>query len=194
MPIFLIAFWSNVILQVIIRTPFAMSSRSRSKTEQRVSWTENILLGLLTVASGILPLIYTATNWLDFADYVLPTWLGWIGIFILGCSLLMFWRAHYGLKNNWSPSVEMYEGHTLITNGIYKYIRHPMYASLLVQSIAQILLIQNWIAGPISLILFFPFYLLRSKAEEKMMLEKFGDQYREYQKVTGGILPKSIAG
>jgi protein-S-isoprenylcysteine O-methyltransferase Ste14 len=167
-----------------------MSTRSRKKAEQHVSPTENILLILLTITTGILPLIYSVTNWLAFANYTLPTWMGWTGIFIMACSLLIFWRAHYDLKANWSPSLELYEGHTLITNGIYKYIRHPMYASLLLANIAQILLIQNWIAGPIAIIMFIPFYALRSRAEEKMMMEKFGDPYREYKKITGGILPK----
>jgi protein-S-isoprenylcysteine O-methyltransferase Ste14 len=190
MLIYKIAFWSNTLLQIIIRTPFGMSTRSRKKTERQVSRTENILLGLLTLASGILPLIYSVTNWLNSLNYVLPTWLGWTGIFVLAFSLLIFWRAHFDLKANWSPSLEIYEGHTLITSGIYQYIRHPMYASLLLQSIAQMLLLQNWIAGPAGLFMFIPFYIFRSRAEEKMMIERFGDQYREYKRTTGSILPK----
>jgi protein-S-isoprenylcysteine O-methyltransferase Ste14 len=190
MTVFKILFWAGTIMQIIIRTPFALRSRPRRKAEQHVSMTENILLTLLTIAAGILPLIYSLTNWLAFANYNLPAWMGWAGVFILLCSLLIFWRAHTDLEANWSPSLELYEGHTLITNGIYRYIRHPMYASQLVWAIAQILLIQNWIAGPGSLIFFIPFYILRSKAEEQMMLEKFGDQYREYKTVTGGILPR----
>jgi protein-S-isoprenylcysteine O-methyltransferase Ste14 len=177
-------------LQLVIRTPFGMSTRLRKKAEQRVSATENVLLLFVTITTGILPLIYSITDWLAFADYALPSWMGWTGIFILACSLLVFWRAHYDLKANWSPSLELYEGHTLITHGIYKNIRHPMYASLLLANIAQILLIPNWIAGPTSLIMFIFFYLFRSRAEEKMMVEKFGDEYRGYQKATGRILPK----
>jgi protein-S-isoprenylcysteine O-methyltransferase Ste14 len=188
--VYKIAFWVNTVLQLVIRAPFGMSTRSRKKTERRVSPTENILLSLLTISAGILPLIYSVTNWLAFANYALPAWMGWLGIFIMAGSLLIFWRAHYDLKANWSPSLELYEGHTLITNGIYRYIRHPMYASLLLESIAQMFLLQNWVAGPISIIVFILFYTFRSKAEEKMMLERFGDQYREYKKATGGILPK----
>ncbi len=183
-------FGAGTVMQVIIRAPFAISARPRKKLEQHVSVTENILLVLLTIAALILPLIYSLTNWLAFADYSLPTWLGWTGVIVLIFSLLVFWRAHFDLKANWSPSLEIYEGHTLITNGIYKVIRHPMYASQLAWAIAQILLIQNWIAGLGSLILFVPFYLLRRRAEEKMMLEKFGDIYHEYMKSTGGIVPK----
>jgi len=187
---FKIIFWAGTVAQVIIRTPFALSARPRKKTEQHGSHVENILLVLLTIAAGILPLIYTFTNWLTFANYSLPAWLGWAGVIVLICSLLIFWRAHVDLKANWSPSLELYEGHTLITNGIYRFIRHPMYASQWVWAIAQLMLIQNRIAGPASQILFLPFYLLRKNAEEKMMLEKFSGPYREYMKATGGILPK----
>jgi len=188
--IFKIIYWAGVVAQVLIRAPFGISTRSRQKTEQRKSATENILLGLLTLSNGVLPLIYSVTDWLKFADYRLPVWLGWTGVFILICSLLIFARAHMDLKANWSPSLELYKDHNLITNGIYRFIRHPMYASQLVWCLAQMLLIQNWIAGPISLVLFIPFYLFRSTSEERMMEERFGDPYREYKQATGGILPK----
>lgn len=187
---FKIAYWAGIVLQVVIRAPFAMQARARTRIEQRISPTEKTLLILLTVAGGILPLIYTFTNWLSFADYTLPNWLGWAGVLIMALSLLLFWRSHYDLKSNWSSSVELYEGHTLITNGIYRRMRHPMYASQFVEGLAQLLLLQNWIAGPGGLLVFILFYLLRLPAEEQMMLEKFGDQYRAYMKTTGTIFPK----
>ena len=52
------------------------------------------------------------------------------------------------------------------------------------------LLLQNWIVGPAFLVTFVPFYLLRVPSEERMMLDVFGDQYRDYRKRTGRILPK----
>jgi len=65
-----------------------------------------------------------------------------------------------------------------------------MYASQWLWVIAQPLLLQNWIAGFLNLLVFIPFYLLRVKAEEQMMLDSFGAQYQEYMKKTGGVLPK----
>ncbi|MGE5250073.1 MAG: protein-S-isoprenylcysteine O-methyltransferase [Bacteroidota bacterium] len=183
-------YWAGMLMQVIIRAPFAIRARSRAKTGQRVSRTENALLGLLTLSSLILPLIYSLTNWLAFADYTLPAWAGWAGVVILIFSLLIFLRSHIDLEAGWSPSLELYQGHALVTGGIYRHIRHPMYLSQLFWTIAQILLIQNWIAGPAGLLGFIPFYFLRSRAEEKMMLEVFGDRYQEYQQSTGGILPR----
>jgi protein-S-isoprenylcysteine O-methyltransferase Ste14 len=189
MIVFKLVYWLGVVIQVVVRAPYQKTAREGVKTDRRVSRTENILLVLLSLVAGVLPLVYSVTHWLDFANYQLPAWLGWSGIFVLAVSLFIFWRAHADLKSNWSPSLEIRQDHTLVTNGIYGILRHPMYASQLVWVIAQILLMQNWLAGPLDLLFFIPFYFLRVGSEEKMMLETFGDQYRDYKNKTGGIIP-----
>ena len=65
-----------------------------------------------------------------------------------------------------------------------------MYASQWIWVIAQPLLLQNWIAGFLNLFVFTAFYFLRVSAEEKMMLDTFGDEYREYMNKTGAVIPK----
>jgi protein-S-isoprenylcysteine O-methyltransferase Ste14 len=187
--IFKIVYWAGMIVEVVIRAPYYKNPKA-AKAEQRVSRTEQVLLTLLTLGGIVLPLIYSVTHWLDFANYSLPLWMGWLGVLLLVFALIIFYFAHKDLGSNWSPSLEVYESHVLVTNGIYGYIRHPMYATQWIFSIAQILLLQNWIAGPASLVVFIPFYLLRVKAEEKMMLDRFGDQYREYMNKTGAVIPK----
>lgn len=189
---FKIAYWVGLVVQFAIRAPFNRTWKSGTKTVQRISVTETILLGLLMLGNLVLPLIYSVTNWLDFANYTLPPWMGWLGVVLMACALFIFWRSHADLKSNWSPSLEIRSDHTLITNGIYRSIRHPMYASQWVWVIAQVLLLQNWIAGLTGLLVFTLFYFLRVPAEEKMMLEIFGDQYRDYMTKTGGVIPKLI--
>jgi protein-S-isoprenylcysteine O-methyltransferase Ste14 len=188
--VLIILYWTGLLIETAIRIPLRKTWKVASKTDQRVSRIEKVMLGLLSVGGIILPLFYSVTHWLDFANYILPPWMGWIGGFLLTCALFTFACAHWYLKSNWSPSLEIFEGHTLVTNGIYSYIRHPMYASQWLWVIAQILLLQNWIAGPIALIIFIPFYILRVPVEEKMMLDIFGDQYRDYMEKTGGVIPK----
>ncbi len=187
---FKIYYWLGVFLQIVIRYPWQMASQKAARSEQRVSATERILLALLAVAGLLFPILYTLTHWLDFANYSLPYVVGWSGAFFLACALFVFARAHQDLRANWSPSLEIYAGHSLVTNGIYRNIRHPMYASQFLFAIAQLLLLQNWLAGPPSLLVFILFYLLRVKEEEKLMLDTFGEQYREYMSHTGGIFPK----
>ncbi len=190
MRLFTIIYWLGIVAEIIIRAPYQKSRKTAARSEQHVSTTENVLLFLLLLGMFIMPLIYSVMDWLAFADYTLPDWLGWLGVVLLVAALFLFARAHTDLKANWSPSLEIYAGHTLITDGIYRYIRHPMYASQWVWVIAQSLLLHNWLAGPLDLLIFIPFYLLRVRAEEKMMLATFGEQYRAYMARTGGVMPK----
>ncbi len=190
MAIFKLVFWAAIIAEMVIRAPISRQQRKEAKSEQRVSAQEKTILGFLFVGMFLLPLIYSTTNWLNFANYSLPNWAGWLGVVLMGFALLIFWRSHKDLGLNWSPSLEIRKEHTLITNGIFGYIRHPMYASQWVWVIAQPLLLQNWLAGFLNFLIFIPFYILRVRAEEQMMLDRFGDEYRTYMQKTGAIFPK----
>ena len=190
MSIFEIVYWLALVVEMVIRAPINKKRKQEKMSEQNVSTQEKVILFLLLIGLFILPLIYSASSWLDFANYSLPAWAGWLGVALIAGALFVFWRAHADLGLNWSPSLEIREKHELITKGIYGVIRHPMYASQWLWVIAQPLLLQNWIAGIVNLLIFIPFYMLRVQAEEQMMINKFGDQYREYMKRTGGVLPK----
>jgi len=190
MDIFTAIYFVAIIIEMVIRAPLNQKRKQEKMSEQRVTSQEKTLLGLLFLGMFFVPIFYGASNWLDFAYYTLPSWAGWLGVLLIAGALFVFWRAHADLGLNWSPTLEIREQHELITRGIYGVIRHPMYASQWLWVIAQPLLLQNWIAGFLNLLVFIPFYLLRVKAEEQMMLESFGAQYQEYMKKTGGVLPK----
>jgi protein-S-isoprenylcysteine O-methyltransferase Ste14 len=155
--------------------------------------TEGFITGLLIYLAPLamlMPLLYMFTSWLDFANYDLPTWTGWVGTAIFALGLWLLWRSHADLGHNWSITTEIKKEQTLTTNGVFKYIRHPMYAAYWLWGIAQALLIQNWIAGLTYLAFFIPLYLLRVPREERMMLEQFGEEYRLYINRTGRIIPR----
>ena len=189
MSIFEIVFWAAIVVEMIVRAPINKQRKQESMSKSQVTSQEKTLLLLLFLGMFLLPLIYSATNWLDFANYTLPGWANWLGVVLILGALFVFWRAHADLGLNWSPSLEIREKHELITRGIYGLIRHPMYASQWLWVLAQPLLLPNWIAGLANLIIFVPFYLLRVQAEEQMMMETFGDTYRNYMKNTGRVLP-----
>lgn len=191
MSIFEIVYWVALVVEMAIRAPINKQRKKEAMSEQRVTLQEKILLFLLLLGMFILPLVYSATTWLDFANYSLPSWAGWVGVAMIVGAIFVFWRAHADLGLNWSPSLEIREKHELITRGIYGVIRHPMYASQWLWVIAQPLLLQNWLAGVVNLVIFIPFYFMRVKAEEALMLDSFGEQYREYMKKTGAVLPKT---
>jgi protein-S-isoprenylcysteine O-methyltransferase Ste14 len=190
MDIFTVIYFVALVLEMIIRAPLNKMRKQEKMSERRVTSQEMLILTLLLLGGLIVPLIYATTNWLDFANYTLPAWAGWLGVLLLVSALYIFWRAHADLGLNWSPTLEIREKHELVTRGIYRVLRHPMYASQWLLAIAQPLLLQNWIAGFLNLLAFIPFYFIRVKAEEQMMLDSFGAQYQEYMKTTGGVLPK----
>jgi protein-S-isoprenylcysteine O-methyltransferase Ste14 len=90
-------------------------------------------------------------------------------------------------------TLEIRTGHELITHGVYRAIRHPMYAAILLFGLAQGLLLQNWLAGWSAVVTFGLMYIGRVRREEQMMCEFFGQAYRDYMQQTGRLLPRLMS-
>ena len=183
-------FFVGFVAYLGIRYVFARRTKSQKKTVSRVDRLEKILLITVITASLLLPVLYLFTPLLAFADYRLPALVPWIGSLVMITSLWLFWRSHADLGLNWSVSLELREGHELVTHGIYRTIRHPMYASIWLWNTAQAMLLQNWSAGWPVLLIFAAMYFLRTPREEQLMCEAFGEEYREYIRQTGRLLPR----
>ncbi|MFQ5812323.1 MAG: protein-S-isoprenylcysteine O-methyltransferase [Anaerolineae bacterium] len=186
--IFRVFYFIGLIVGLAIQVLHTRQSQQNRITRDRKTGLDTLLTNLASLGV-LLPLIYVLSPWLDFADYRLPTWAGWVGAAVFVVALWLLWRSHADLGRNWWSSLEIREGHTLVTQGAFRYIRHPMYASYWLWGIAQALLIQNWIAGLPGLVLLLPWYLLRVPREEQMMLEHFGEEYRLYINRTGRVIP-----
>jgi protein-S-isoprenylcysteine O-methyltransferase Ste14 len=184
----------GLLAEMVIRLPYERQRQQTRMAVEHVTAKERSLIGLLFFGMVFLPAVYVFTPWLRRADYRLaPTThrrRGMLGSILLVCAVWVFGRAHHDLGQNWSPSLELREEHRLVTQGIYRYIRHPMYASQWLWGIAQALLLPNWIAGWASLVLFLPLYIERVPHEEQMLLDQFGDAYRVYMQQTGRVLPR----
>jgi protein-S-isoprenylcysteine O-methyltransferase Ste14 len=136
------------------------------------------------------PLIYIFSPVFDFANYKLPSWTGWLGAIIFAAAIWLLWRSHADLGRSWTPTLGLRDDHRLVTKGVFKYIRHPMYAAHILWGVATPLMLHNWIAGFSFLLLTTLQYLSRVGDEERMMLEQFGEQYGSYMRRTGRLLPR----
>ncbi len=187
-------YFLGLLAELLIRLPHERQRRQNRIVVDRVTWLERLLVGLVAVGLFCIPVVYAFTPWLNRANYHLSpratSDAGGAGTALLAGAVWLFWRSHTDLGREWSPSLQIREGHTLITSGVYKSIRHPMYASIWLWGIAQALLLQNWVAGFASLVLFLPMYVLRVPREEQMMLEQFGEAYRAYINRTGRVIPR----
>ena len=186
--------WAWIILFIIIVVVRKIHERKAGELSslKKTPFLEAALMLLWGVASGVLPFFYIFGPWLDFADFSfkMPPALGVAGIIIFLISIWLLHRSHADLGKLWSSTVEPEAKQALIIDGIFKYIRHPMYSAHVLWGIAQILLLPNLIAGPLALVLIFATIALRIPREEQALLDEFGDTYREYMQRTGRIFPK----
>lgn len=174
-----------------IRHVFIRRTRHEKKCICRIDLLERLLLVGMVPGTLLLPLLYLLTPFLSFADYRLPVAVPWLGAATMAGSLWLFWRSHRDLGQNWSVSLELRENHQLVSGGVYRSVRHPMYASIWLWTFGQGLLLENWLAGWSMLPAFAAMYVLRTPREERLMCEKFGDQYRAYMRQTGRLFPRS---
>lgn len=187
--IFKLIYFIELVLISVVRSLGTTKYRKLTTAKDRTTKLDMIMLGINGLAM-IVPLVYVFSKVFNFADYFLPDWLRWIGVVLFAGAAVLLWKTHQDLGRNWTPTLGLREEHTLVTEGIFKYIRHPMYSAHLLWAVALPLILTNWIAGFSFLIAQIPLFLLRVGAEEQMMLDQFGDQYRDYMKNTGRLFPK----
>jgi protein-S-isoprenylcysteine O-methyltransferase Ste14 len=173
-----------------VYAPNVQRYKRRKVIRVETNWLDILLDMVAFAAWQAIPLVYIFTAWLDFADYQLWWWAGWVGAVLLALAVWLLWRSYADLGRNWSPKIEILEAQSLITKGVYRNTRHPVHLALWLWGAAQALLLWNWIAGPSLLVVFLPLYLVRVPREERMMLEHFGEEYRSYMDQTNRLLPR----
>ena len=180
---------AGTVVMVAIRAPHGQRSRSVKVAKSHKTSLETGLLVLAWVGFFV-PLIWIASPAFSFADYPLSAGPLVAGVMCLVIGLWLFYRSHADLGTNWSITLEVREQHRLITQGVYRRIRHPMYSALLLYSVGQTLVIPNWAAGLSNLIAVAVLFALRVRAEEKMMVQQFRDEYAAYSARTKRLVPR----
>lgn len=187
----------RVALLVVMALTIAITlyHRLKAKSGERISHKEEgyafaILLrsaGLVLWLSTFAFLLYPpAITW---ATIPVPAWVRWIGIVIgVLCSALMYWTLS-SLGRNLTDTVVVRSNATLTTHGPYRWVRHPFYLTVGSVMGAVTLLTANWMIGLGSLLVLM-LLAVRTPKEERMLVERFGDQYRNYMQSTGRFFPR----
>jgi protein-S-isoprenylcysteine O-methyltransferase Ste14 len=173
-----------------IRLPHQRRARKIKVVQERHGLADRSVLAAAGIGLSLIPAVYVATGFPAFADYPFRPWMGWIGAVVEICFLALFYASHRQLGRNWSVTLEIRDNHRLVTDGLYRYVRHPMYSSFWLWALAQVLLLPNWVAGAAGLVGVGILYFTRVGVEEAMMQRSFGDEYRAYAGRTGRIIPR----
>ena len=121
----------------------------------------------------------------------IPIWLRWCGFVLIGIWGILFVWTFRSLGKNLTDTVVTREKHSLVTTGPYRYVRHPFYLAFLVAVIGGSIVTANWFLFITALI---PsgFIVARTRIEEEKLIERFGDDYRDYMASTGRFFPRVV--
>lgn len=179
--------------------PFGLYHRIRAHTGEKIDrWQEGavILFGLRLTA---LVMFASCIAWmidprlLAWSAMPLPAWLRWTGFVLAMCSgVLWVWTVHT-LGKNLTDTVVTRKDHTLVTSGPYRWVRHPFYTACFIGLVGGSLAIANWlylVLGGLAA----GFLVARTRIEEEKLVERFGDDYRDFTRRTGRFFPRLTAG
>jgi protein-S-isoprenylcysteine O-methyltransferase Ste14 len=176
------------VLMIVIRAPYGQRSRRLPVLKSHKGRLESVLLSVASL-TYFFPLLWVVTPLFSFADYPLRPLAFYSGTCCLLAGLWLFRRSHADLGDNFSSSLELRIRHRLVTHGVYRYVRHPMYFAFFLYLSGQVMVIPNWVVGPADLLSMLLLFALRLNREERMMLEAFGHDYRRYMASTKRLLP-----
>src|SRR5438034_496468 len=157
---------------------WVLASRSTCNSQQRLSSRDLLLL------SPSLPLGPLARPFVP--DHSAIRDLG-VALAGLGISLMIWARRHLG--HYWSDKVEIKANHQLISTGPYARLRHPIYTGMLLGIAGTALAVGEW-RGLAAFVLLLTNYVIKASKEERILRQKFGPAFQEYERRTGFLIPR----
>ena len=166
-------------------------SHLQNVTESKVRLA---LLGISGMGANLLSVVWSIhPAWLSWSSMLLPNWLRWIGAAVGLVAVWLGYPSYRTLGSSLSPTLKTTESHHLVAQGIYRWVRHPIYTSIFTLLAAYFLLNANWLIG-VSGLFYSLLIMERVGHEERMMLDTYGEEYRHYMQRTGRFFPCLIKG
>ena len=142
-----------------------------------------------------------SANWgivLQFVAYCLvwPQWrwargsvLEPVAMVLEPVAVLLVWSAVKHLGKQWRVQAGLYADHELVRSGPYRFLRHPLYASMLAMYLACAITLSNLWLGLIGLVLFIAGLEIRVRVEDRLLASRFGAEFEKYRKSVRAYAP-----
>jgi len=178
----------TLVMMLIYRIRAARSGEKISRrAEGMVIFPLLRLSGLACWVSVFLYMINP--QWMIWSSVPLPDWLRWMGAPLGGMAAGLLWWTARSLGHNLTDTVVTRAQATLVQQGPYRWVRHPLYSSAALLFLSASLLSANWFL-PLMFVFALVLLVARTRIEEEKLVEKFGDAYRQYSERTGRFVPR----
>jgi protein-S-isoprenylcysteine O-methyltransferase Ste14 len=164
--------------------------RMSNFSEGYIKYVQNGI-GIPTLVILIVFLLDPYARGFEFVTVAPPVAITGAAIFNLA-GLMIFW-AHASLGEFWTCDLGTRSDHRLIESGLYRWIRHPLYANFVLLAVGLFLMTGDWLVG-LSVLAYVLSVAARAWKEEEMLLGRLGQSYASYMQRTGRFLPRFVYG
>ncbi|HET9589785.1 MAG TPA: isoprenylcysteine carboxylmethyltransferase family protein [Anaerolineales bacterium] len=189
----------RLLAAIILFTGIGISSYFRRKADRETGETiprqvdGTPMMTVIRLGGLVLwlsPLVYLINPaWMAWSKVGLPELVRWLGVGIgILCTLGTYWLFS-SIGSGISPTSATRREHKLVTSGPYRWVRHPLYTVGSSMFVAFGMMADNWFIALLGILAFIAM-AIRTPREEANLIDKFGDDYRDYMKRTGRFLPK----
>lgn len=112
-----------------------------------------------------------------------------IGLIMFGFFGWLQVLSYKSFGDSYSQEIVILKKHTLVTEGLYKIVRHPQYLCQVLSDIGAGLALMSYLVLPVALFIELPLFIMRALFEEKLLVKHFGEKFEQYKKSSGFFIP-----
>ncbi len=162
--------------------PFIRGGREKQKPgtiDRRARW--GIAFEMLAFMIVFQPFFWTATAG--------PLWRVVAGTVFLILASVLSWSGRVALGRQWRFDAGLNSDHELVRGGPYRFVRHPIYASMLCLFLGEALLVAKWSALAVALVIFLIGTEIRVHIEDSLLASRFGGTFQTYRRSVSAYIP-----
>jgi protein-S-isoprenylcysteine O-methyltransferase Ste14 len=187
----LVSFVSVIICWFIFAGTFLLRKKPEAGREAKRAPRSIVGIVLQGIGFGLIWALHRTPFLSPFIDelYILNIILQVLAILL---AVGAVWIANAAIKElgkQWSFQARLVEDHKLVTGGVYRIVRHPIYTAMLGKLLATGLILSHWTVVIIAFVIFIIGTKIRTIAEEKLLRDAFPDEYEEYAKSVPAFVP-----
>jgi protein-S-isoprenylcysteine O-methyltransferase Ste14 len=187
-----LAFYAVVICWWLFVLTFWLKKRPAKVQEAKRDWTSLLGLGLQSIAYGLVWFDPLRRKMLVPGSVKSPVFqwgLAFLAVAIALGSVFLVWAAARQLGKQWALAARLVEGHDLIQDGPYRFVRNPIYTGMFGMLLATGLVVARWGSLAIAIIVFLAGTYIRIRSEEQLLRQAFGPAFEEYKRKVPALIP-----